>query len=621
MRTKLRALYISLIFTMMICFGAVTQSAAAAEYTVGEVTDLIDGIVSYKLNEAGAGDIQEWIDGGLSDGAGTTAEWYAITVSQMGGYDMSSYKRSLERYISENKAPSSATAREKIALALIASGSSDSFISRTIDDSIDELGLMSWIYGLHLLNNGFTGERYDIQGVTDTLLSMQFADGGWAIMGDRGDIDVTAMTINSLAPYYGSNGDVAAAVDRGLDFLSAKQLNNGGYTSFGTENPESTAQVLMAVSALGIDCQQDGRFVKDGNTLIDGIASFQLADGSFSHTPGGASNDGATMQSLYSLVAYRRMIEGGGPMFIMDRADPAENSIQEQIQPEEEQQSGHSEAAPQGEAPASTQASGHRAAAVSTTVSTAVTAAGSTSSSSASRSTASSSALTTAMVSAESTAHSTAVHPVTAAAAPAAGSISGGYKPIAIAAVWGIALLTGIVLYAAGKRNRKNLLAVAAAAAVCTVIVLFTDIQTKEQYYSGSSTADENAYGTVTLSIRCDTIVGKTDSEYVPADGVILDSAEFSISEGDTVFDVLTDAAKTYGIQVENSGGAGNAHGNVYISGINYLYELEYGDLSGWIYHVNGVSPSVNCGEYVLNDGDVIDWLYTCELGYDLEEE
>lgn len=620
MRTKLTVLYISLIFTITICFGAVTNSAAAAEYTVGEVTDLIDGIVSYKLNEAGAGGIQEWIDGGLTDGAGTTSEWYAITVSQMGGYDMSSYRRSLERYISENKAPTSATAREKIALALIASGSSDSFISRTIDDSIDELGLMSWIYGLHLLNNGFTGERYDIQGVTDTLLSMQFADGGWAIMGDRGDIDVTAMTINSLAPYYSSNGDVAAAVERGLDFLSAKQLSNGGYTSFGTENPESTAQVLMAVSALGIDCQQDSRFVKDGNTLIDGIASFQLADGSFSHTPGGASNDGATMQSLYSLAAYRRMMEGGGPMFIMDRADPDGNSVQETIQPEGEQ-SGHSEAAPQIESPASTQTSGSRAAVASTTVSSAVTSTISTSSSAASRSTVSSSVSATVLVSAESTADSTAVQPVTVAEAAESGSTAGGYRPIAIAAVWGIALLTGIALYAAGKRSRKNLIAVAAAASVCTVIVLFTDIQTKEQYYSGSSAVREDAYGTVTMSIRCDTIVGKTDSEYVPADGVILDNAEFSISEGDTVFDVLTDAAKTYGIQVENSGGAGNAHGNVYISGINYLYELEYGDLSGWIYHVNGVSPSVNCGEYVLSDGDVIDWLYTCELGYDLEEE
>ena len=57
----------------------------------------------------------------------------------------------------------------------------------------------------------------------------------------------------------------------------------------------------------------------------------------------------------------------------------------------------------------------------------------------------------------------------------------------------------------------------------------------------------------------------------------------------------------------------------VYISGINYLYEFDFGDLSGWVYHVNGVSPSVGCGEYKLSDGDRIEWLYTCNLGNDLK--
>ena len=56
----------------------------------------------------------------------------------------------------------------------------------------------------------------------------------------------------------------------------------------------------------------------------------------------------------------------------------------------------------------------------------------------------------------------------------------------------------------------------------------------------------------------------------------------------------------------------------VYIAGINYLYEFEYGDLSGWIYHVNGVSPSVGCADYILKDGDAIEWLYTLNLGEDV---
>ncbi|MGM9626294.1 MAG: DUF4430 domain-containing protein [Eubacteriales bacterium] len=51
---------------------------------------------------------------------------------------------------------------------------------------------------------------------------------------------------------------------------------------------------------------------------------------------------------------------------------------------------------------------------------------------------------------------------------------------------------------------------------------------------------------------------------------------------------------------------------------MQYLYEFDFGDLSGWIYKVNGETPSVGCGDYVLSDGDEIAWLYTCDLGNDL---
>ena len=101
---------------------------------------------------------------------------------------------------------------------------------------------------------------------------------------------------------------------------------------------------------------------------------------------------------------------------------------------------------------------------------------------------------------------------------------------------------------------------------------------------------------------------------------MILAPTAFDIEAGDTVFDILTEAAQTYGIQVENTGSSGGAHGMVYIAGINYIYEFDFGDLSGWVYHVNGITPSRNCGEYVLSDGDRIEWLYTCEIGHDLDE-
>ena len=61
------------------------------------------------------------------------------------------------------------------------------------------------------------------------------------------------------------------------------------------------------------------------------------------------------------------------------------------------------------------------------------------------------------------------------------------------------------------------------------------------------------------------------------------------------------------------------AEGMIYIVGIGYIYEFDFGDLSGWIYYVNGVSPSIGCDQYVLKDGDSIRWLYSLELGNDIE--
>ena len=57
-----------------------------------------------------------------------------------------------------------------------------------------------------------------------------------------------------------------------------------------------------------------------------------------------------------------------------------------------------------------------------------------------------------------------------------------------------------------------------------------------------------------------------------------------------------------------------------YISGIDNLYEFQFGDLSGWMYLVNGETPSVGCGEYKLSDGDTVQWLYTCDIGNDLKQ-
>ena len=178
--------------------------------------------------------------------------------------------------------------------------------------------------------------------------------------------------------------------------------------------------------------------------------------------------------------------------------------------------------------------------------------------------------------------------------------------------------IIALIIFILGKRNRKNYLFIINIAGVAIGVVLLLDIQSADDYYSGDKKHKDNIAGTVTMEIRCDTIAGK--AEHIPADGVILPPTAFDFESGETVFDILTEAAQTYSIQIENRGSAGSSHGMVYIAGINYIYEYDFGDLSGWVYHVNGISPSRGCGEYELSDGDRIEWLYTCEIGHDLNE-
>ena len=603
MKTKLLTGLLTSFLTLLVILGAFPVCADSAEYTVGEVERLADGIVAYKLEEAGADDVQEWINGSLTDGAGVFSEWYIVGLSQSGKYDFSAYEKALLDYLGEKSYNS--VSREKYALALCAVGSSDIFISETAASSIGAQGIMSLIYGLHLLNNGCSSTR-TVDSVIDELLALQLDDGGWALWGEYGDIDVTAMTLQALAPYYHSDEKVGKAIDRALALLSERQEQNGGYQSFGSPNPESASQVLTALSALDIDCLEDERFIKNGNTVIDGIKFYSLDDGSYCHVMGGDSNATATVQAYYSYVSYIRMKKGLTPLLVFDNKSV---SVTEPV-----------------------------------TVST-VTASQVTTTSTTSTASTVSVIMTTSTVTANTTSAALSVTALQTASLTQTETVSGqaavitdnttvtsivystsrnssndGYKVKVIFIIIGAGVVLSIILILTGKRNYKNFIAVAVAAAAGIAFVLFTEIHSADDYYNGEKLHKENAIGTVTMTIRCDTIAGKTDKDYIPENGIILDVTEFDLVEGETVYDILREASRTYKIHVENKGNSGSAHGMVYIAGINYIYENDFGDLSGWVYHVNGITPSRGCGDYKLSAGDSIEWLYTCELGHDLDE-
>ena len=124
------------------------------------------------------------------------------------------------------------------------------------------------------------------------------------------------------------------------------------------------------------------------------------------------------------------------------------------------------------------------------------------------------------------------------------------------------------------------------------------------------------------LSIECKTILSRMEDltpgkeSLVPSDGVILSRKAISFEEGESVFDVLLRATQTYGIHMEYEYTPG--FGSHYIEGINNLYEFDCGAGSGWMYYVNGTKPNYGVSKYTVKNGDVIEFKYTCDLGFDL---
>lgn len=153
----------------------------------------------------------------------------------------------------------------------------------------------------------------------DTILAAQKDDGGWNLSDSASfsDTDMTAMAIQALAPYYDSDPEVRAAVDRALAMLSNSQNGIGGYSSWGVANSESVAQVITALTSLGIDPTRDARFIKNGHTLIDNLATYAEEGGGFRHTQDASLDGMATEQGYYSLASWYRLKEGKTSLYDM----------------------------------------------------------------------------------------------------------------------------------------------------------------------------------------------------------------------------------------------------------------------------------------------------------------
>lgn len=475
----------------------------------------IDRMLSAQQAAAGADSLQAWLDGALHDQAGGSAEWYVLALHQYAaGLDYTAYADALQQYV-ESTPPASASTRLKLALLLTACGRADHpFVAAARAEDIGRQGVMSWIYGLHLLVN-LPDTAAETDQAVAALLSLQLADDGWAVMGTQSDADVTAMALQALAPTLASHPDAQAAAARALTLLSVMQADSGDYRSMGTANCESAAQVIIALCALGVDPLTDARFIKNGSSALDAMLRYQAEDSAFAHVAGGAKNNMATVQALSALIALRRFQAGQGAYYLLD----------------------------------------------------------------------------------------------TLPAASASASAALSWKTWSLIGIAAIGVLVSILLWLFKKRNYKNFVFLWLICGVLALALCLLRVESAAHYYAPAASPAAST-GEVTLSIRCDTVKGKTDTRYIPSNAVILAETRYKIAENTTVYDVLVQASRENQLQLDCRG--------AYVAGISHLYEFDFGNLSGWMYRVNGDFPDVGCGEYQLSDGDRIEWLYTCDMGRDL---
>ena len=184
---------------------------------------------------------------------------------------------------------------------------------------IKKQGINGPVFALIALDtNDYETEDTTIrQQCIDFILNAQLSDGGWALSGSVADPDVTAMVLQSLAPYK-SQSAVATAAEKAFTCLSNIQNNDGGFASWGTVNSESCAQVIVACTAWGINPDTDSRFVKNNKSVVDAILShYSESDAQFEHVIGSGTDNMATDQACYALVAYNRFMNNQTSLYDM----------------------------------------------------------------------------------------------------------------------------------------------------------------------------------------------------------------------------------------------------------------------------------------------------------------
>ena len=283
------------------------------------ITESAEKVCQWQRDKMGISQDESIFSGDFLQSAGIgSSDWLAIGISRFGfEEDYEAYLTALSQRAKDLSDTDNATEWQRCAITASAMGGDPADLDgidlvkggvygRGENNSVGKQGLNGWIFALLTLDTmGYKtpeGAEFDRERILDEIVSSQNTDGGFSLSKGESDIDITAMALQAIAPYYNdfSRGDVRKSADKAVEYLSGKQDSSGTFGS-----AEADSQVTIALCSLGIDLEADSRFVKNSD-LLTALLSYQNSDGGFSHEKGGVSDELATGQALCALAAQKR---------------------------------------------------------------------------------------------------------------------------------------------------------------------------------------------------------------------------------------------------------------------------------------------------------------------------
>lgn len=333
----------AVLLSITVCIAEIQAENVHHDYTMEELKEIEENAISWRRQNQ---------KNFLKESGNTTADWFIIALGSLGAqaeyedYLAVIQDRVQKRYRTEERLDANkATEWHRIALAMLAAGGNpeqagfdkagnpinliaDGIYDRGETVPLDTQGINGYLWGLLTLD----ANHYEIpegavdnrESIIDGILSYELPEGGFALSrtDTKPDIDITAMTLQALSPYWKDTNypEVKDAVMRSVELLSQKQTTDGDFFSYGSQNLESTAQVMIALCCLGIDPISDKRFIKENHTILDGIMKYHQEDGGFLHSfdydednPTAnpeESNQMAGEQAMISICALMRYYRG-----------------------------------------------------------------------------------------------------------------------------------------------------------------------------------------------------------------------------------------------------------------------------------------------------------------------